>query len=144
MNFFKNETSFFQKPKSLNIETIQGRGGGGRQSKLLSILEAKGKQNYKINVHRTVVFVLDLQTLDCVNHKVCVYLEYHSVCPLVGIGTHIPSPASECALPSELKGREGYTVIHTRLRVRGWGSSNSDDWRENLVLCLLRGVHRGS
>jgi hypothetical protein len=35
-------------------------GGGGSQSKLLSILtEAKGKQNYKNNVHRTVVFVLD-------------------------------------------------------------------------------------
>ncbi len=27
--------------------------------------------------------------------------------------------------------------VHTRLRVRGWGSPNSDDWRESLVLCLL-------
>ncbi len=26
---------------------------------------------------------------------------------------------------------------HTRLRVRGWGSSNSDDWRKSLALCLL-------
>jgi hypothetical protein len=35
-------------------------GGGGRHTKLLSILtEAKGKQNYENNVHRTVVFVLD-------------------------------------------------------------------------------------
>jgi hypothetical protein len=32
-----------------------------------------------------------------VDHKVHVYLEYHSLCPLVGIGT--PSPASECASP---------------------------------------------
>ncbi len=26
---------------------------------------------------------------------------------------------------------------HTRLRVRGWGSHNSDDWRKSLTLCLL-------
>ncbi len=26
--------------------------------------------------------------------------------------------------------------VYTRLRVRGWGSPNSDDWRECLVLCL--------
>jgi hypothetical protein len=26
---------------------------------------------------------------------------------------------------------------HTRLRVRGWGSPNSDDWRKSLALCLL-------
>ncbi len=45
-----------------------------------------------------------------------------------------PSPASECAPGT--KGRGG---LHTRsrLRVRGWGSPNSDDWRESLILCLL-------
>ncbi len=32
---------------------------------------------------------------------------------------------------------------HTRLRVRGWGSSNSDDWRKSLVLCLLCGAKGG-
>ncbi len=26
---------------------------------------------------------------------------------------------------------------HTRLRVTGWGSHNSDDWRKSLALCLL-------
>jgi hypothetical protein len=26
---------------------------------------------------------------------------------------------------------------HTRLRARGWGSPNSDDWRTSLALCLL-------
>jgi hypothetical protein len=26
---------------------------------------------------------------------------------------------------------------HTRLRVRGWGSPNSEDWRKSLILCLL-------
>jgi hypothetical protein len=29
---------------------------------------------------------------------------------------------------------------HTRLRVRGWGSTNSDDWRKSLALCLLCGL----
>ncbi len=29
--------------------------------------------------------------------------------------------------------------VHTRLRARGWGSPNSDDWRETLVFCLLCG-----
>ncbi len=39
------------------------------------------------------------------------------------------SPASECAPPPE-------PTQHTRLRVR---SSNSDDWRKSLALCLLCG-----
>jgi hypothetical protein len=43
-----------------------------------------------------------------------------------------PSLACECAPPSRT-GRG-----HTRLRVRGWGSPNSDDWRKSLALCLLR------
>jgi hypothetical protein len=30
---------------------------------------------------------------------------------------------------------------HTRLRVRGWGSPNSDDWRKSLALCLLCAYH---
>jgi hypothetical protein len=30
---------------------------------------------------------------------------------------------------------------HTRLRLKGWGSPNSDDWRRNLALCLLCGEH---
>jgi hypothetical protein len=61
----------------------------------------------------------------------CLYPEYHSVCPLVRIGTPPPpSPASEC-VPPGTNGRE-----HTRLRVRG-GGPNSDDWRKSLALCLL-------
>jgi hypothetical protein len=36
-----------------------------------------------------------------------------------------PSLASECAPPHQ-KPKGG----HTRLRVRGWGSPNSDDWRK--------------
>jgi hypothetical protein len=31
---------------------------------------------------------------------------------------------------------------HTRLRMRGWGSTYSDDWRKSLALCLLYGRPR--
>ncbi len=50
-----------------------------------------------------------------------IYLVYHSVCPLVGIGTP-PLPLS-------------------RKRVRGWGSPDSDDRRKSLALCLLCALH---
>ncbi len=43
-----------------------------------------------------------------------------------------PLAASECALPP------GQRVGgHTRLRLKGWGSPNSNDWRKSLALCLL-------
>ncbi len=44
-----------------------------------------------------------------------------------------PLTASECALPPGPKGGGG----HTRLRLNGWGSPNSYDWRKSLALCLL-------
>ncbi len=62
-----------------------------------------------------------------------IYIEYHSVCPLVGVGTPL-SPAS-VPLPPEPKGGG-----HTRLRVRGWGSPSSDDWRKSWAFCLLCGL----
>jgi hypothetical protein len=65
-------------------------------------------------------------------HKVRIYKEYHSVCPLVGIGT-LPTPLSPASVPLPPEPGGG----HTRLRVRGWGSPNSDDWRKSLALCLL-------
>ncbi len=66
------------------------------------------------------------------------YIEYHSVCPLVGIGTPpcTSSAASECAPPPGTNGRGGG---HTRLLVRGWRSPNSDDLRKSSALCLLCG-----
>jgi hypothetical protein len=44
-------------------------------------------------------------------HKVHIYKEYHSVCPLVGIGTLPPTPslASECAPPPGTKGGGAHT-----------------------------------
>jgi hypothetical protein len=50
-----------------------------------------------------------------VPHKVHMYLEYHCVCPLVGRGGGVQA----C------------------LRVRGWGSPNSEDWRKGLALYLV-------
>ncbi len=63
-------------------------------------------------------------------HKVHTYKEYHSVCPLVGIG----SPAS-VPLPPEPKGGGG----GTRVRQRGEGSPNPNDLRKSLAICLLCG-----
>jgi hypothetical protein len=41
-----------------------------------------------------------------------------------------------CPSPWNQRGRG-----HTRLRVRGWGSPNSDDCRKSLAPCLLCGLH---
>jgi hypothetical protein len=65
------------------------------------------------------------------HHKVRMYKEYHSVCPLVGIGTP-PTPLSQASVPLPPRTGGG----HTRLRVRGWGRPISDDWRKSLPLCL--------
>jgi len=43
-----------------------------------------------------------------------------------------PSLITECAPPHAAKGGG-----HIRLRVRGWGSPNSHDWRKSLALCQL-------
>ncbi len=65
-------------------------------------------------------------------HKLHIYIEYHRVCPRVGIGDlPLPLPQASVLLPPEPK--RG----HTRLRVRGWGCPNSNDWRKSLALCLL-------
>jgi hypothetical protein len=70
-------------------------------------------------------------------YKVHINLQTVSV-PSLELGPSQPpcttSPPSECTLPPGTKGGGG---LHTRLRVRGWASPNSDDWKESLVLCLL-------
>ncbi len=72
------------------------------------------------------------------HYKVHIYKEYHSVCPLVGIGTlPPPSHASECAPPPQAKGGRAHSPAG-----EGWGSPNSDDWRKSLALCLLCDPHR--
>ncbi len=54
---------------------------------------------------------------------IIVYLEYQSVCPIVGIGTPPPSSESERVSPLGSKGGS-----NTLLQVMGWGELNSDDW----------------
>ncbi len=49
-----------------------------------------------------------------------------------------PSLDSECSPPPRTGGGGG----HTRLRVRVWGSPNSDDWRKSLALGLLCATSR--
>jgi hypothetical protein len=65
-------------------------------------------------------------------------LLYHSVCSFVGIGTPHPLSRKRVCTPPPPQPKEGE---HTRLRVRGWGSPNSDDWRKSLALYLSVGIH---
>jgi hypothetical protein len=64
------------------------------------------------------------------DHKEHIFLEYHSVCPLVGIRTPLP-PLPQASVPPSQGTKTG--VGHIRLRVRGWRSPNSDDWRKSLA-----------
>ncbi len=58
-------------------------------------------------------------------------IEHHSVCPLVGIGTPpTPPPLGSVPLPPRTKGWA--LGGQTRLRLRGWGSPNSEDWKKKL------------
>jgi hypothetical protein len=54
--------------------------------------------------------------------------------PIFGIGTPPPPLLQFVCIPPPLNQRRGE---HTRLRVRWWGSLNSDDWRKSLALCIL-------
>ncbi len=79
-------------------------------------------------------------------HSITKYVyikEYHSECmsPRRNWDSPNPSLASECAPPPQNRGWGGHT--HS-LRVRGWGSHNSDDWRKSLALCLLCGYDLAS
>ncbi len=65
-----------------------------------------------------------------------VYIKSPTVCPLVGIGT-LPTPLSPASVPLPPEPGGG----HTRLRLRGWGSPNSEDWIKSLGLCLLCGSY---
>ncbi len=65
----------------------------------------------KDDILSTQLILLLLQMRCAQEHK---YLEYHSVCPLVRIGTP-PPPFSQASVPPP-KG-----VVNTGLRVRGWG-----------------------
>jgi hypothetical protein len=76
-----------------------------------------------------------LKTEEPSTHKVHIYKEYHSKCPLVGIGT-LPPPLSPASvpLPPETKGR-GVTFAC------GWevGESQFRRLEKSLALCVLCG-----
>jgi hypothetical protein len=59
--------------------------------------------------------------------------------PSLELRTPHPLSRRRVCFPPEPKGR-----VHTCLRVRGWGSPNSDDWRESFVLCLLCAISQSS
>jgi hypothetical protein len=66
-----------------------------------------------------------------------IYIEYHSGCPLVRVGTPpLALPQASVPPPHPPPGTKG-EVVHTRLRVRGRGSPNADDLRKSLALCLI-------
>jgi hypothetical protein len=67
--------------------------------------------------------------------KKYIYIESTTVyVPSLELGlTHPFSHQRVCPSPQNQR------VGHTRLRVRGWGSPNSDDWRKSFALCLLCG-----
>jgi hypothetical protein len=75
-------------------------------------------------------------------HKVNIYLESNSACPLlVRIETPppTPSPASKCAPPLNQRGGGG---THSPAAEEVGGGPNSDDWRKSLalsdvILCAL-------
>ncbi len=64
-------------------------------------------------------------------HKVHTYKEYHSICPLVGIGTPHPSPASEYLPPPEPKGGREHSPA-----CEGVGVSQFRRLEKSLALCL--------
>ncbi len=49
--------------------------------------------------------------------------------------TKVSVSSLELTPPPPLPDQRG--GVHTRMRVRGWESPNSDDWREGLILSLL-------
>jgi hypothetical protein len=57
----------------------------------------------------------------------------------LGLSQQLPTPLSPASVPLP-QNRDGGVGWHTRLRARGWGSSNSDDLRKSLALCLLCAV----
>jgi hypothetical protein len=69
------------------------------------------------------------------DHKVLLYIQHH---------TALYIPSSELGLPQPLSRKRVFPPHpdqrvggHTRRRLRGWGSPNSDDWRKSLALCLF-------
>ncbi len=84
-----------------------------------------------------IIYLDLLRNLLCLRHKVqrvqrvpqCMFPRRNWVLP--------PPPLPQASVPLTPEAKGGG---HTCLRVRGWGSPNSDDWRKSLALCRLCGL----
>jgi hypothetical protein len=82
------------------------------------------RNNLHARVHASTV------SLWQVVYKVHIYIEYHSVCPLVGIGAPpLPLPQTSVPLPRNQRGGGR----HTRLRVREWYGPKDMDPYQNIT-----------
>ncbi len=78
------------------------------------------KTSTRFECSLTTVIVYNVHNRFTVNHKVFIYIEHHSVCPLVGIGTP-PTPLSQASVPSPPDQRVGGGA-HSTAAKRGGGS----------------------
>jgi hypothetical protein len=76
---------------------------------------------------------------ETVHHKVHIYKEYHSVCPLAGIGT-LPPPLSPASVPLPPEPKGG---AHPPAG-EGLGESHFRRLEKSLALFLLCAVHNNS
>jgi hypothetical protein len=80
-------------------------------------------------------FIMLYQQSDQIGHKVRIFKEYHSVCPLVGIGT-LPTPLSPASVPLPPEPWWGGGGAHSPAG-EGLGESKFRRRRKSLALCLL-------
>ncbi len=87
-----------------------------------------------LTTKRSKVWLAEVDFSAGFEHKVHIYLEYHSVCPLVRFGTPPPSLSRKrvCSAPRTKGGTHSLTG-------EGVGGPNSDDWRKSQAFCLLCG-----
>ncbi len=98
--------------------------------------QAAAVERQRHDMDRLLRDIQDKQHRVSITHKVNIYLEYHSVCPLVRIGT-TPPPLSQASVSSPWNKGRGED---SPMRMRWRGSPNSEDWRKSLALCQLCGI----
>ncbi len=104
---------------------------------MIPSLEKDLLTNFKtrFSAHGVPLKIQTLNTVYMTKYILCKYIEYHSG---VQIGTPPPPLPPRVGPPPPPGTKKG---VRTRLCVRECGSSNQDDWRKSLALCLLCGIH---
>jgi hypothetical protein len=103
-----------------------GRGGGGG----VQMVQCGGDGFSALTSGSSSVFPFApcrLYPSEYMKHKVLIYRAPQCMSPRRNWDTPNPSPASECVFPLDQRVEGG----HTRLRLKGWESLNSDDWRKS-------------